>query len=166
MMSRTIVNRLRVFAIVALCGIFYACAQQQPANVAEDQEPPPCPATENYVVCFFADARLMGEVKDQFREVRRALVDALELPIEELRKPRYAMQVGMPQEKRFDEVISGYFHSRARLERSGTPPEISRISPHDTDEFYEALKAPEAIPVLKYWIEELEAAIEQAWEYD
>jgi len=155
MMPRSTVQRLRVFAIVALCGFFYACAHQQPANVVTEEEPPPCPATENYVVCYFTHADIQGETDDQMREVRRALMDALELTIEELRKPRYADYTLKPNQWTFAEIIGSYFLCWGRIERSGSPPEIGRLRTHENEEFYEALKAPEVAPVLKDWIEKL-----------
>jgi hypothetical protein len=166
-------QHLRIAAIFILGSLLSACAHYDPAcaRVANEDElwcapeddgymgcfhapkgSTICPVSYNVVQCFFSAADLQAETQSQLREIRRALTDALELPIEELRKPRYADYTMVPNQWTFDELISRYFLGVALIRGWG------HVDP-DTNGFYPALKLPESIPVLKRRIEEVERAI-------
>jgi len=177
MMPRRIAHRLRVFAIVAICGVLSACCSLHRIDkaIAEghlvwcspddrgiqgcftaDKDSPICPITYNVMQCRFDGADLMGESSRQFRELHRALKDALELPIEELQKPRYADFTGTPNQWTFGDIIDSHYPSGGLIRGWG------RAST-STDGFYPSLKLPESVPILKQLLKEAEAAIEGAF---
>jgi len=152
-MSRLVSWYLRFFTVLVFGSVLFACTGQPIAESEHYHAPGDvvCEPTENLVVCFFSSAVFQAEAKDQKREIRRALMDALELPVEELRKPRYADYQMRPDQWTFSQLLDGYFNSISRIK--------GRRVMTEWDEFHEALKTPEAIPVLKHWIETVEEAI-------
>jgi len=161
---------LRFLGILAICSLLPACAHIQHgcADATDEEEfwcapgedgllgcfhapksVQTCPSTFNVVQCFFSDADFQGETEEQTREVRRALMDALELPIDELRKPRYADYQGIQNQRTFDQLINAHFVSEALIRGWGKVDA-------NTQGFYPALKLPESLPVLKHWIQKLE----------
>lgn len=122
-------------------------------HVANDS--PICPITYNVMQCRFFGAGLMGETKRQFRELYRALQEALELPIEELQKPRYTDFTGATNKWTFAEIISSHYSSGGMIRGWGW----SSVS---TKGFYPSLKLPESIPVLKQRLKEAKEAIGKA----
>jgi hypothetical protein len=108
-----------------------------------------CDRGGNPVECYFANIELMIEAKDQIRELMRALSEARQLPVEELKKPRYADYEMHPGKWSFANMIERYFNSMGN---------IGRISAAD-DEFYQALKTEEGERVLKFWHKCVEAAL-------
>lgn len=166
---------LRVAALIAVSGMLSACATHKPAcdTVAEEDEiscaphsdgsqdcfrvpqGKKCPIEYNIAQCFFSDAYLQIETKTQMRELLRALNDALELPIEELQKPRYSEDATRPNRWTFDVMVSRYFFSGATIRGWG------RAGP-STEGFYPALKLPETVTVIKKWIQEVEDSIQHS----
>ena len=152
-MPRPLSHGLSVVVILALSVMLLACSH--PHHVAKE-ETKVCPATDNLVVCYFSTAQIMGDSEGQFREIRRALMDALELPIEELRKPRYSDYRMVPNQWTFDQLLSRYFVSITGIEGGA-----KRIVPeYSADEFYEDLKTQEVVPVLQDWIKRAELSID------
>ena len=163
---------LRFVQVFALCGMLSACVTTKNPNTATGDEvwcgpsengyigcfhaakgAPICPNEYNLVQCFFSDAEFQsGGDEKRPRELQRAFKDALELPIEELRKPRYSDYQWNPNQWTFDQLIGKHFVSGALIRGYG-------YAPHDTDGFYVALKLPESATVLKDWIQRLEESI-------
>jgi hypothetical protein len=111
-----------------------------------------CPTNFNVVQCLFLDAHLQIETKDQIRELRRAITDALELPTEELRKRRYANYYMEPDKWTFEEILYAYFGGWALVRGVGhlSSPNVG---------FYPALEQPESVLLLKRRLKEVEAAL-------
>ncbi|MDR2220132.1 MAG: hypothetical protein LBE24_06080 [Methylobacillus sp.] len=99
-----------------------------------------CSPTENIAVCFFAGAVAQGD--HSVKPVMDALTDALVLPLTELRTKRYANYTMVPNQWTFEEVLAGTYTSGSRM------PNGNIVGP-GSEGFMEAVKQPEAIPVLK-----------------
>lgn len=171
-MAHHLSQYLRIAAVLACCGVLSACAHNKPActTVASEDEiaclpqsdgtldcsrvpkGTKCPIEYNVMQCFFLDTHLHGEMKAQFRELRRALKEALELPIEELQTPRYADSKGEPKKRTFGEIVSDHFCCGAVASGFG-------IVGTDTVGFYPSLKLPESIPILERLLKEVEERI-------
>ena len=168
---------LRTFAGFSLCFLLFACAtsQEVPDRLStatvidrDEQWCAPdeghqacfpasrdsivCPADNNVVQCFFFDSVLQIETKRQIRDLVSALKDALELPIEELRKPRYANSSGELNKLTADQIIGSYYCCGTLMRGWG------RIL-SSTQGFYLALKFPENVPLLKQKLKEAEEAL-------
>jgi len=176
MMSRLIVRRLRVFAIVAFCGVLSACCSLTNVDkaIAEGDEvwcspsgdggfecfraekgSKICPVEYNVAQCFFYEADTQLETKHQARVLLQALRDALELPIEELKKPRYADYSGNPNQGTLIDVFDNHYVPFALIRGYG------RVST-GTDGFLPALKLPETIPAIKERIRAAEESMKSA----
>ncbi len=142
-MFRSVLQYLRIFAVFVFGGLLFACAQAQTAP-AKGEKGNAAPA--NLVVRYFSDADLQAETRQQLREIRRALNDALTLPVAELRKRRYADYTMAPDRWTFGKLVGSYFMS--------TQP----VDP-ESKKFYEDSKKPEATEVLKRRLAEVEEAI-------
>lgn len=173
-MPRHASQYLRFAAILAASVMLSACAHHKPgcATVAGGDEiwcaptdqgdmwcfrapkgAPICPIEYNIVQCFFYDVHFQGAESDAQRlEVKRALTDALELPIEELREKRYADFRMEPNKWTLDRIISTYFMGRALIRGHGYVSSGYKG-------FYPALKLPETEPVLRHWIGVVEKSI-------
>jgi len=169
---------LRLAAILAFCGLFSACAHHDPAcaiKIADGsgefwcapndeghvdcfhatQGSTICPIEFNVVQCFFYSADLQLETKHQARILLHALKDVLELPVEELIKPRYADYHGNPNQGTLIDILNNHYVSFALIRGWG------RVSTK-TDGFLPALKLPESIPVIKERIREAEMSLDSA----
>ena len=99
-----------------------------------------CGPSDNIAVCFFASAYPQGDHSPE--PVRDALRDALTLSLEELRTRRYADYSMKPDQWTFEEVIGSTFTGGAKNRKGHI------IGPR-TKGFLEAVKQPEARPVLE-----------------
>lgn len=114
---------------------------------AQDIGQPVCGASENLAVCFFANAIPQGDSDPA--PLLEALRDAINLPLEELRAKRYTDVMGEPNKWTFEQVIGSVFTGSVRRENG-------ELNDPDTKGFIEAVKQPEALPVLKKILEDLE----------
>ena len=151
-----------LFSCAMLCA---ACAAQAPARapsparaVASDSSGKRghvCKASQNIAVCFFTSAHPQGD--GEAETLRTALHDALTIPLEALRAKRYPDAEGRPDKWTFEQVIGSVFTGVAwRAVEGGA--EVEGVDAR-TAGFIEAIKAPEAIPVLKQLLKELEEFI-------
>jgi hypothetical protein len=144
-MFRTVLQNLRIFIVFAFGGLLLACAQAQTVPAAAKGEKRNV-TSENLVVRYFADADLQAETRQQLREIRRALEDALTLPIAELRIRRYADYTMTVDRWTFGKLIGSYFMSAQPMDT-------------ESENFYEDSKKPEAVATLKRRLTEVEEAI-------
>ena len=147
-----------LFSCVMLCA---ACVAQAPApavaSASSVERGRVCKASQNLAVCFFASAHPQGD--GEAETLRTALHDALTVPLETLRAKRYPDAEGRPDKWTFEQVIGSVFTGVAwRAVESGA--EVEGVGT-GTAGFIEAIKAPEAIPVLKQLLKELEEFIQQ-----
>jgi hypothetical protein len=146
-------RQLRVLAVLALSGLLFACAQSQPSvethpvGTSADASQSVCAPKDNIAACFFAVAEPQGDHSPE--PVRDAIRDALNLPLEELRAKRYANYQMEPGQWTFEEAIARSFAGGVRRENGDI------VGP-DSEGFTEAIKQPEAIPVLQKLLTELE----------
>ena len=109
----------------------------------------------NLFARYFADMDLQVETEDQMREIRRALNDALTLPLDEFRAQRYANYRMEPNSWTFGELLQAYF--------AGVP--LSSVDV-ESDAFYEDTKKPAAIPVLKHLLNRIDWSLREEEEWN
>jgi hypothetical protein len=133
-----------LWALLVPVGMAEGNAADDPPTVKEEKGNEA--VSENLVVQFFSDADLQAETRTQLREIRRALDDALTLPVSQWRARRYADYTMTANRWTFGKLISAYFLSSAPIDPK-------------SEKFYEDCKKPEAAAVLQGRLAEVEQAI-------
>jgi len=147
-------NHLKRYLLVLLIGgLLAACAQPEcPLCARVDPTQPTCAPEDNIAVCLFAVASPQGDHSPE--PVRDAIKDALTLPLEELRAKRYADYSMVPNQWTFEEVIGATFTGEA-MRKNG-----ELVGPRSAG-FLEAIKQPEAIPILEKLLADFEEAVRE-----
>jgi hypothetical protein len=142
---------------VALCTDLRA---QTCAEVFANSAPPNIPRgaagdeySTNSFIRLFAFADLQLETKAQAREIKRALMDAQTLPLDQLRAASYAEPGMQANQWTFGRLIMAYIYS-VSASCSGDYVDF------EGEQFIADVKKPEALPTLKRLLTFIDSAIE------